>query len=650
MAEAELGRDALLSTAQVLVELGEVVEAEGLVADLLHARPDDLDALSLLAKVKHIKGELSQTIACWAQVQALAPPPADAAALQLQSIFQLATDPERWASEFVALGQLQRVRRPAAYLAIEEAFADFSARKLETARLKLLQAAERYKQDPEAYRLIILASAWICEVSGRVEDAITILEKLGTERGFEVDADRVLMLARLYERDGSKERLEAALHIWRYFEQRTRRLEVSCRLGAINRRLGDVERARGWELIYRDALRQRMHRPTLPQVLEVASRRYLPLMQLRGLSFESRAYPGEPERVRALGLALEPRLEKARAAFIELGTVLDEKYLADLLVLEGHEAGAEAAYLALLQKDPSDLRIIGWLLEHRPAGVSRAMRDTLRSLADPVREALELASRAAPLRPELWRHRAALARIEGLGDEAARRLEERARALEGARRRDAHAVGRVLSAAIYRFVGRTKGLIHEVWAERELAPLGRGGTLPEDRIYGNLSPQMRQAMRSTFFAVREYARSKFPHQTQNLQDFTYSFKVTKDDEPSWGLSVGLPAAVAFLSVFLQRPVSQNLAMSGVLVADSHDVLTVHPVGDTEYKVKAAYHRNLELLVLPMANQRELLANARIPPELHESLVRYVRDLDGAMTLVFGEDIFESDTRGPAMTA
>lgn len=651
MGERAESRDELLQSAQVLVELGEVVEAEGLVADLLHGRPDDLDALSLLAKIKHIRGELSQTIGCWAQVQALAPPPADSAALQLQAIFQLATDPERWASEFVALGQLQRVRRPAAYLAIEDAFADFAARKAETARLKLLAAAERHKHDPEAYKLVILATAWICEVSGRVNDACQLLEELGTQRGFETDADRVLMLARLYERDESKERLEAALHIWRYFEQRTQRLEVACRLGAINRRLGNVERAKAWELVYRDGLRQRMHRPSLAQVLAVASRRYLPLQRLKGLPVAQEGHaPAQPERVRALGLALGGDCGEARRKLAALGTLLDEKYLCDLLVLEGNHEAAEAAYLKVLRKDPTDLRIIGWLLEPRPGGMSREVKQVMVELAEPVRSALESAARLTPLVPDLWRHRASLARVEGLPEEAARRLEVRARALEGARWREAHAVGRVLSAAIYRFVGRTKGLIHEVWAEREPAPLGRGGTLPEERIFGNLTPGMRQAMKSTFFAVREYARSKFPHLTQDLLDYTYSFKVTKDDEPSWGLSVGLPAAVAFLSVFLQRPVPQSLALSGVLVADSHDVLSVHPVGDTEHKVKAAYHRNLTTLVLPVGNLRELAANARIPPELLAQLVRTVRDLDGALQLVFGPDIFDADARPPALGA
>lgn len=643
MADEADAKALLLSAARVQVELGELYDAELLIAQVLDGAPDDLDALSLLAKVKHMRGELSQAIACWAQIQALAPP-SDGSMLQLQSIFQMATDPERWAGDFVALSQVQRVRRPAAFLELEEAFGDFAARRVDAARVKCLQTATRHRSDREAYKLATLAAAWICELAGRSTEACRILEALGSERGFETDPDRVLMLARLYEADGATEHLESTLHIWQYLEKQSSRLENSCRLGALNRRLGRLEAARFWEERYLLALRRRMHRPSPQEILLVAARRYLPLPQLlelpvREASLDSLA----PPRARALDLALHGDRGLARRQLAGLGTLLDRKYLADLELTEGNTARATAEYLACLAADPTDLKLIGWLLEHHrrePSGeIARALAGPL---GEQVKVVLEAAQHATPLRPSLWRQRATLARIAGASDEDVKRLDERADALERASWRESHAIGRSLSAAVYRFIGRTKGLIHEVWADRELAGPGRGGTLPENRIYGNLEAPMKQAIQSTFLSVREYARSTFPHLAWDVVSYTYSFHVTKEDEPSWGLSVGLPAAIAFLSVFLQRPVPQTVASSGVLVADAHDVLAIRPVGDVEYKVKAAYHRNLRQLVLPAANERELAGNPRIPGELRAELVRFAGDLSSAVELVFGREVFGAE--------
>jgi ATP-dependent Lon protease len=205
----------------------------------------------------------------------------------------------------------------------------------------------------------------------------------------------------------------------------------------------------------------------------------------------------------------------------------------------------------------------------------------------------------------------------------------------------ARPIGRVLAAAVYHFIGKGKGLIHEVWAQREPTSVGRGGggTLPLDQILGNLTPEMKEGVRNTFVAVREYARAKFPHRTGDLADFQYMYKVTKEDEPSGGLSAGLPTALSFLSVFLQRPVTQDIACSGTIVTDAHDVMTLRPVGEVEYKVKAAYHRNLRMLILPEANRAALEESTLVPRAISREICRYASNLDEAVKLVFGEDVF-----------
>jgi predicted S18 family serine protease len=141
-------------------------------------------------------------------------------------------------------------------------------------------------------------------------------------------------------------------------------------------------------------------------------------------------------------------------------------------------------------------------------------------------------------------------------------------------------------------------------------------------------------VRNTFLAVREYARANYPHLTGDILDFNYSYKVTKEDEQSGGLSAGLPTALAFLSVFLDRLVPQDVASSGMLVTDAHDVLVVRPVGEAEWKVRGAFNRNLRLVILPEGNRADFEHSVQVPRPIWTELVRFVTDLDSAVKLVF----------------
>lgn len=636
-----------LDQARVLVEVGELYDAEALLVEQLDEQPDDLDALSLYAKIKHMRGELSQAIGCWAQVHARASAHV-AAQRQLRAIFHLATDPEAGAGEFVALGQMQLARKPAVQLELEQAFSLFLRRRPEEARQTCDRLAERFRdRDREVYKLARLASAWIAELSGDLLEACSALEALGRERGFETDLDRVLALVGLYERIGTQERLEAALHICLYLQANFEKISVLGRLASLTRRLGRDQASRDYEGQYLAAFRRRMHRPTFGEVVRVAAERYLPLPKLVRLHLpDPGRRTGSSPRERALSDALSGDLSGARALLSEGDALLDRKYLADLSVLEDDLPAAVRLYLDVLRVDQDEVRVACWLLElhehTRDPAIASFFADP--ELGQLVRRALEDASRAAPLRPSLFRALATLISLQPSPQLEADRWRAHAEALSEARRREQSPIGRVLAAAAYHFLGTSKGLIHELWASRDPAPMSQGGSLPMTSILGNLSPELRQAIQNVFVSVREYARSKFPHLTGDLRDYTYTFKITKEDEPSYGLSAGLPAALAFLSVFLQRPVPQDVALSGIVSADAHDVLVVRAVGDTEHKVKGAYNRNLRRIVLPMQNRAELEQNALVPPAVQAELVRYVSDLDQAVRIVLGDEVFLAPLR------
>ena len=468
---AQRSRDARLQYARVLVELGELDDAEIEIADALDETPDDLDLLNLLSKVKHMKGELSQAIACWAQLHARSPHN-ELTLMRLGALMQMAKDPARAAGEYVAL-QPELVRRPAAHVEIEAAFALLLQRRVEDAKARCDRvAAKNHGRDREAYKLAIMAKAWIAELTGDFETACRVLEQLGTERGFETDTDCVLSLARLYERIGTQERLEKAVHVFRFLDRSFEKMSAQSRLASLHRKLGEELLAREYEQRFTESFMRRMHRVSRRGVAEVAATRFLPIEKLRAV--HTVTYSDEPEpgpRAAAIERAMAGDVVVARASFEKLGTLLDRKYVANLAALAGDAPEAARLYASALVEDGPDLRVLEWLLgpglDAHPTVrawlASGAQRD--------VREAVEAALRAHPQRASLWREVAALERIVGNGAQAARCL-ERAAALEDAARRDANAIGRVLAAAVYRFVGKGKGIIHRSGS----SPAGRAGS------------------------------------------------------------------------------------------------------------------------------------------------------------------------------
>ena len=634
-----------LRYAEVLVEIGRLVPAEHEVAEVLDENPEHLEALSLFTKIKHMRGQLSLAVACSIQLQSKRAPGAQAR-MHLESMLHLAQDPSQGAGEFLAMGQFQLVQKPTAYLALEEAFRLFATRRPNEAVALCRQVAARYRErDPEVYKLAVMAESWIHELTGNLPLATETLEKLGLERGFETDTDRLHALVCLYDKVGTRGALEAALNICKYLEGHAGGTEVLGRLSVLYRRLGDEAAAAKYERRHLTAYLREQHRPNLAEIAETAAKHFIPIERLRETYFIDRDPPRNPTaREDAIAHALLGDDELARTLLASGTDLLDVKYQADLEALSGDERRVERAaalYAGALREDPRDPFGIAWLLDRWSQTKAKTVANLLRdeSILAPVVETLEQEVRDTPGNPRLWRRLETLFTLQESDHPQARQFAERAAVLERNTRERSQAIGRVFSAATYRFAGRVSGLIHEVWATREAAPLGQGGTLRRDDILGNVTPEMRDNVRNTFLAVREYAQAKFPHLTRDILNYNYGYKVTKEDEPSGGTSAGLPTALAFLSVIIQRPVSQNVASTGMLVTDAHDVLTVHTVGDIEYKVDGAYHRNLERILVPVGNQPLLEQSAIVPRVIRERLVRYVADLDQVVGLVFeGTDL------------
>ena len=637
--------DDRLRDARVLAEIGLIQQAELEVATILEQAPEDLAALGLLAKIKHVRGELSQAIACWALIHARSPHN-DNVMTQLTALLHLAQDPERNAGYFLVLGQNQLIRKPAAQLELEKAFELFHDRRPAEARTQCAALANQYRsRDVPLYKVAVIAGAWIAELSGELDVARTLLEQLGHERGFEHDLDRLFALVRVYERIGTPERLAKAVAICRHVvheleRKKIEKISLHSQLASLERRLGHNERADEHHAVFLAGVRRRMHRPSLGDVVSVAARRHLPLVRLRAIRATGGLPPRHAIRERALGHAIAGERDAASSLLADGGERLDRWYLADLAALDGNDDRATALYLGVVDDAGDAADELGWLLDRNERSPSIAIAEYFADVGRRQRAIamFDAIRTVTPFRADVWRWLAILLAIADKPDEA-QRCRERAAALANATTERERPIGRVLAASVYHFIGKAKGLIHEVWVHREPTTPGRGGALPADAILGNVTPEMRAAVRNTFFAVREYARAKFPHVTADLYDYNYSYKLPKEDEPSGGVSAGLPSALAFLSVFLQQPVPQHVASSGCLVTEAHDVITIGKIGEADFKVKAAYNRNLSLLIMPLANRAELERSALVPVEITREVVQYVADLDQAVKLLFGTDAF-----------
>src|SRR6185503_6530041 len=318
--ERRLAQEDRLRYAKVLVEIGHLRRAEHEVAEILDENPEQMEALSLFTKIKHMRGQLSLAVACSVQLQSRLASSGQAR-MHLESMLRLAQDPAQGAGEFIALGQNQLVQKPTAYLELEEAFRLFVTRKPNEASSTCRHVAGRYhERDPEVYKLAVLAESWIYELIGNLQVATEILERLGRERGFETDTDRLQALVSLYEKAGTRVALDAELNILRYLESNTGGTDVLGRLSVLYRRLGDPATADEYEGRHLSAYLREKHRPTFGEVVETAAKHFIPLERLREIRFiDSKSPEPADAREAAVARALQGDLEGARNAFASGG-------------------------------------------------------------------------------------------------------------------------------------------------------------------------------------------------------------------------------------------------------------------------------------------------------------------------------------------
>jgi len=142
-----------------------------------------------------------------------------------------------------------------------------------------------------------------------------------------------------------------------------------------------------------------------------------------------------------------------------------------------------------------------------------------------------------------------------------------------------------------------------------------------------LTGQLGQVMKESAQAAYSYVRSvadRLGIPTSAFEDVDLHVHVPSGAVPKDGPSAGVVMAAAIASLFTQRPVKPQVAMTGEITLRG----LLLPIGGLKEKALGAYRAGIKVIVLPEANRKDL---HDLPGELREKLeFVFVKTIDEAL--------------------
>lgn len=683
-----LSVDDAVDIARLLLALGRVTDADELLAPSIESGDENVALLMLWARLKHRQGQLTEAIKAIDKLR-LITRSGHGPIHRLELIQRIA----QARAEEVSQGTTSRRER--AERDLERVFMLAAQSQFRAAIEACAALAEQHQaREHDIYELAMFQQALLQEHIGAFDAALDVLaqleRELPTERRADSRVDRLRTTARLHERRGNPADLRVAGATYRQLAASSGSSMYLSRASQVARVATTTDEAERLAAEQLRAFREEQHQPSAAQAVRAAAKYYVSITDLRALKLPrdeleaSRARlirelaqvdarlaatpgPAAPSELEAraellrqvaLTLALLEQISPSRD--IWRGLIVDDaaraedlKYLADVRQELGDHDGARALRLSALSEEPlidaSTLRLLVATGDAEATRVARAVFKNPDKRETALRE-LRRRARIHSSSPAAWRDLALFERLVGLEAEANRHT-AKAEALASAHEHPSVRVGRVRVIGVYESRGEKQGIIHEIWAGRyrvgeglpgglSVAVTDEGGQLGKGSIFGNLTPEMMRDIRSVFLAVSALARSAFPHLVEDLSQHRYILKFSKDDAPSGGSSAGAGVALAFLSVFLQRPLPDDFAISGELVTDSTSSLRLRDIGDVEEKVLATLEVGLRRLILPAGNRDDLVRSDRVPRAVWEPMCSFVADFRQVLSSVFGEEVWD----------
>jgi len=174
-----------------------------------------------------------------------------------------------------------------------------------------------------------------------------------------------------------------------------------------------------------------------------------------------------------------------------------------------------------------------------------------------------------------------------------------------------------------KFTDDEKNITDEVGLATGLAWTRVGGTtlnievslLPSEKgemiITGSLGDVMKESCRAALSAVRTRA-SKYGIESDAFKKNDIHLHFPEGATPKDGPSAGITIATALMSAFSSKKVKSSVAMTGEITLRGN----VLPIGGLKEKSLAAYRMGIKTLIIPKANQKDLMD---IPSEVKEKL-------------------------------
>ena len=150
---------------------------------------------------------------------------------------------------------------------------------------------------------------------------------------------------------------------------------------------------------------------------------------------------------------------------------------------------------------------------------------------------------------------------------------------------------------------------------------GKGGLV----LTGHLGDVMKESAQAAMSFIRSRAQA-LKIKEQVFSQYDIHVHVPAGAIPKDGPSAGITMAAALASVFTERPVKRNLAMTGEVTLRGR----VLPVGGLREKALAAMRAGIREVVIPKKNEKDLV---ELPPKVKKSLTFHaVEEMDEVLRL------------------
>ena len=161
----------------------------------------------------------------------------------------------------------------------------------------------------------------------------------------------------------------------------------------------------------------------------------------------------------------------------------------------------------------------------------------------------------------------------------------------------------------------------------------------ELKLTGKLGDVMKESAQAALTYIRAHAE-KYGIDAEKFTKYDLHIHVPEGATPKDGPSAGVTMATAILSVFADKPVRSDVAMTGEITLRGK----VLPIGGLKEKSLAARRVGVKTVLMPYGNEREI---AELPAVLREDITFIpVKEIDEVFDVVFrenGDGITEKST-------